>query len=241
MDIMKIINPCQCKVFDGSNERTVNAFCKITYQNGQLSITGVVGPKSNGDSCGSCGQCKDEISHGTPAKGWTDEMLKKFCSIWDTWHLNYMRPFCEHQKALGWNQLASVKVKIFHYMMTSEALDKKKAAEKAALDALREGRTFTPTELDVFYSNLEYLKDSPVELLDDPNYKPDPSLLSGGAVSVKSLGLLTPAEHPEGILGKACPVCGYKYGTAMLSEEVPVDVLKWLFSLPDAGLKPAWI
>lgn len=28
---------------------------------------------------------------------------------------------------------------------------------------------------------------------------------------------------------------GYKYGSAWLKEEVPIDVLKWLFSLPGAG------
>jgi hypothetical protein len=28
----------------------------------------------------------------------------------------------------------------------------------------------------------------------------------------KALGWLTPEEHPDGLLGRACPVCGYKYG-----------------------------
>lgn len=38
-------------------------------------------------------------------------------------------------------------------------------------------------------------------------------------------------EHPEGLLCKPCPTCGYKYGEAWLYEEVPEDVLIYLKSL----------
>jgi len=46
---------------------------------------------------------------------------------------------------------------------------------------------------------------------------------------------------PTGHLTEPCPTCGYKYGTAWLKEEVPQDVIDWLFSLPVADKKPAWI
>lgn len=45
----------------------------------------------------------------------------------------------------------------------------------------------------------------------------------------------------ESYIGKPCPVCGYKYGTAWLKEEVPSDVIEWLESLPESEIKPAWI
>lgn len=45
----------------------------------------------------------------------------------------------------------------------------------------------------------------------------------------------------ESYIGKPCPVCGYKYGTAWLKEEVPTNVIKWLESLPESKIKPAWI
>lgn len=32
-------------------------------------------------------------------------------------------------------------------------------------------------------------------------------------------------EHPKGLLCEPCPVCGYKYGTAWLLEEIPADVI----------------
>lgn len=84
----------------------VPAFVKIEYKNGKLRISGVIGPKPNNDCLGSCGQCVDEISAGTPADCWTSEMLEKFCAIWRKWHLNDMHAECEHQQELGYNKLA---------------------------------------------------------------------------------------------------------------------------------------
>ena len=43
--------------------------------------------------------------------------------------------------------------------------------------------------------------------------------------------------HPEDI----CPVCGYKLGSAWQRREVPPEVIKFLFSLPDSEKKPAWV
>lgn len=66
----------------------------IEYQDGKLSITGVEGPKKNGDCKGSFGQCVDAAR----------EINKKFADIWKCWHLNNMRPGCEHQREEGWNK-----------------------------------------------------------------------------------------------------------------------------------------
>ena len=173
----KIINPCKCLVYTSSGTEVLrNAFCKIEYNEseGRLSITGVIAPTRNGNALGSAGQCVDEIRGGTPTDDWNKEMLNKFCDIWDRWHLNDLRPYCNHQKELGWNIIASKKVNISTH-------------------------------------------------------------------ETKSLGWLRPDEHPEGILTKPCPVCGYKYGTAWLKEEVPEDVIKWLSDLPETKITPAWV
>lgn len=50
-----------------------------------------------------------------------------------------------------------------------------------------------------------------------------------------------PKDHPEGVLGKPCPICGYKYGTAWNKAEVPRNVLVFLRNLPDADKQPAWV
>jgi hypothetical protein len=57
----------------------------------------------------------------------------------------------------------------------------------------------------------------------------------------KEAGWVTPDEHPEGLLEKPCPVCGYKYGSAWNKESIPDDVLAWLYNLPDTKITPAWV
>lgn len=47
------------------------------------------------------------------------------------------------------------------------------------------------------------------------------------------LAWVTRREHPSGLLLEPCPVCGYKYGSAWLKEDVPEDVLQWLYALPE--------
>jgi hypothetical protein len=57
----------------------------------------------------------------------------------------------------------------------------------------------------------------------------------------KEAGWVTIDEHPEGLLNKPCPVCGYKYGSAWNREAVPDDILDWLCALPDTKISPAWV
>lgn len=224
----KIVNPCKCKVYDmHSKIIEVPAFVKIKYKEkkpGQkvLSITGVNG---------SCGQCIDEIRGGIPADGWDVDMIKKLCKIWEQWHLNDMNAACTHQQAAGWKEKEKIVVKIYEHIITMDAKKKKRAAENAALEALRNGETFTPTAEQVKYANLEnFIKSHLPEI--NENYKICKT-------EEKALGWLRPEVHPEGILGKECPVCGYKYGSSWFYESVPGDVIDWLFNLPDTKIKPA--
>lgn len=237
----KIINPVSCEI-GGRFER---GFCKIEFSEGKLSISGVIGPRSNGDCRGSCGQCVDEIREGTPAEGWTKEMVNRFCDLWEKWHLNDMRPYCPHQKELGWDKLAGKRVTLYNYRLNRMAFDKKKAAENAALDALRRGETFSPTEEQVLFATIPYSVKLPEEISGENAlyYEPKKPLFPGDerATEVKTLGWLKPDEHPDGILCKPCPICGYKYGTSWLKEEVPADVIDWLFALPDTTVRPAWV
>ena len=85
----------------------VSVFCKIEYRDGRLSISGVEGPRNNGDAWGSCGQIdmrfnkyRDLDFELNPA--WTPSMWLKFRRTWRKWRLHDMRPECEHQRALGW-------------------------------------------------------------------------------------------------------------------------------------------
>lgn len=44
-----------------------------------------------------------------------------------------------------------------------------------------------------------------------------------------------------GLLGKPCPVCGYKYGHSWVKEDIPEEVLQWLYDLPRNKTSYAWI
>lgn len=57
----------------------------------------------------------------------------------------------------------------------------------------------------------------------------------------KAAGWVYPREHPRGLLGRPCEVCGYRYGSAWLKEEVPAEVLAFLESLPETDKTPAWV
>ena len=94
-------------------------FCKIEIsEDGKLSITGVEGPKSNGDSYGSCGQIDmgyfhrnqehNDKRYSEPKKlsifndGWNEKLWLDFLEVWHERHLNDMTAACEHQRQLGW-------------------------------------------------------------------------------------------------------------------------------------------
>jgi hypothetical protein len=76
--------------------RQVSVYCKIQYtDDGRLSISGVEGPRPNGDCYGACGQIDMHLrGHEgciAPAPGWDLERLQKFFGVWSRWHLNDMR------------------------------------------------------------------------------------------------------------------------------------------------------
>lgn len=238
----KIINPIVSYEYGST---PVNGFAKIDFENGKLSISGVIGPRRNGNCIGSAGQCIDEIRRGEPAELWTREMVDKFCDIWEAWHLNDMRPYCVHQKNLGWDKLSSKKVTLYHYRLKREIIKEQEQAKSAAIKCLKSGETFTPTGKQTRLANLPYSITLPRETNQTENeyYEPKKPLYNGdsGFTEEKMLGWLYEKDHPEGLLCKPCPVCGYKYGTSCFKEEVPQDVLDWLFSLPNSEVVPAWV
>lgn len=163
-----------------------NVFCRIEYKNGRLSITGVVGPKANGDALGSCGQITDTLK-SPELVPYRDFPVAKFVEVWERWHLNDIRAGCEHQRAEGWNK-----------------------------------RPIDPTKpLNSYGKHYEGQR----------------------FASWNMLTWVPESEHPEGLLSRPCPTCGYKYGTKWLTEEVPEDVIAWLFSdaVPVTDVKPAWV
>lgn len=219
----KIIHPVRCEIMTGMSTLSPG-FVEIVFETGRLSMHGVIGPLRSGNCRGSCGQCIDEIREGFPADGWTREMVDKLCDIWERWHLNDMRAYCEHQKSMGWDKLAREPITFYNYSLNKEAMKKRHEAESAAMPQSLVVTKEIKGELTAFY-------------------EPKKPLFAGdrGPTSTQQRGWIRFDEFEEGILCKPCPVCGYKYGTQWLKEEVPEEVIDWLFALPNSDKKPAWI
>lgn len=143
-------------------------FCKIQYENGALSISGVDGPLKSGNARGACGQILHDIDPEEIiyAPGWNKELLIRFLEIWDRWHLNDLRAGTPKQlEILKKNESKFIECEKCYYSWASELL--------------------------------------------------------------KSEGLQIDD--------------GYIYGSGWLTEEVPQEVIDFLFSLPDTDRKPAWV
>lgn len=241
----KVVKPCECEVYAYGKNVFKPAYAKIEYTDGRLSISGVVAPRQNGNCFGSAGQCSEEIRIGTPIGEWTEEMLKKFCDIWDRWHLNDARPYCTHMKELGWDEQAKEKVKIMTYNLTKEACDAKETAKKRAIECLKKGQPFYPTKDEIAYANMPYS----IKVYNDEETSYDKSIyrdayeykekdvLGHSNTEYETRGWISYDEHPLGFIGRPCPTCGYEYGTAWKTEEVPEEVLEFLEGLPDDTCK----
>ena len=229
----KIINPCRTK--DGS------VFCEIKFADGKLSISGVIGPMRGGNARGGCEQINMRFAESYPegartyTEGWSSELFGRFLKTWDRWHLNDMRAGCEHQRK-DW--LPEWKLSLTHYTWGPSFNTLRLRVERAEATA-EEYQTYQAMKTRVYAVTVASggPKYGTPEVLD---------LLAGGWIKAektetKAAGWVTPAEHPNGLLTKPCPVCGYKYGSAWTKEEVPPEVLAFLESLPVSTITPAWV
>lgn len=78
-----------------------DVFCRVRYRDGRLSITGVIGPRRDGDAWGGCGQIVGTVGAAeiSPAPGWDADRIARFLAAWDRWHLNDMRAGTPEQMA----------------------------------------------------------------------------------------------------------------------------------------------
>lgn len=252
----KVVNPGKC--YYGGYHSKKPVFCKIEYKDGKLSISGVIAPLRSGNAMGGCGQISMEFKHRNEidddarytnlippehfdfSPGWDGEKWLDFLDVWKQWHLNDMSPCCTHQKALGWDKLAGKEVTLYHFVLKMEVVSEQKKLEKDALEAYRNRmplHELTPREAHILKLPYE------ITLSDEiapEEYEPRKGL-SGDYKEVKTLGWLYPKDHPDGILTKECPECGYKYGSAWHTFPVPNDVLEFLLKLPDTTVTPAWV
>jgi hypothetical protein len=212
-------------------------FLFIEWDGRKLSVSGVDGPTADGNARGSCGQCAEALGDLKEyAAGWDADKAKRMREIWDHWHLNNMRAGCEHQRA-SWDQ--AERIEVVKYGLSTEAYQTRtQAMERAAIAAAAGTDPKLTAEEKALILLSDWFKGRRAPDADDP--------LSGCFVAkkreTKAAALVYQSEHDRGLLMKPCEVCGYKYGSQWLHEEVPEDVIQWLAELPDDrnGLPRAW-
>jgi hypothetical protein len=200
-------------------------FVRVEFKGGRLSICGDV-YRSGHDVGG--GQCVDLIKrlavHGNLCAGVTTADLLHLVYLWDRWHLNDMRAYCEHQGALGWDDEARQQVPMYSFKRKHSVFSEMHSLERDIVARMARGETIEPNERYVTLSALPWRIESPVDTLPEnisEYYDHD-------GTQFKGLGWLRESEHPRGLLCRPCPVCGYKYGSSWLREDVPSYVLDWL-------------
>lgn len=184
--------------------------------------------------CG--GQCLDDISTRLH-----DPVFSEILRLWELYDLNNMHPECEHQRDLGWCNKEKEKVTLYHWKMTREAVKEQDAAKESAIKALQAGKPFFPSKEQSFMATIPYLLTTYTATLPEDVeklYEPKISFYNGdkGNTEVKTLGWLTPEEHPDGLLSRPCPVCGYKYGTGWNYFPIPEEDEKIILKLLKDGI-----
>lgn len=175
------------------------------------------------------GQNLDTIAHFV--KGPT---FKKIYRLWSLYHLNGMHAECEHQRALGWRELAGEEVTSYAFDLNDDTREKVKKAKARAINCLKAGETFTPTPEETRLSNLPESLELAIDELSDEYaamYKPGKFLSGWKHEKHERRGWVRYEEDARGLLGRPCPVCGYKYGTSWLYAEIPADDLQQILYL----------
>ena len=192
----------------------------VKYANGRLSLTGEIGYRGN-DGCGQIR--KPEFSSFEP--GWNQESVDRLWDIWDRWHLNDMRPGCAHQRIdPDWD--TTRKIEITKFGWTKKYYEMRRAAEHGLLD--NDGYV-------EYASAVAPVVDAATLGFQAPKSPADPraakalemGLIEPKGTELKAAGWVDYRTHPEGLLCKPCPVCGYGYGTAWRLEQVPEEIIAW--------------
>jgi hypothetical protein len=85
-DFSKVVRIGTSKTSGG---RGYSVFCKISFTDGKISISGVEGPLASGNCLGGCGQIDMHDWNLTSyATGWNRAKVTEFRRIWREWHLN---------------------------------------------------------------------------------------------------------------------------------------------------------
>jgi hypothetical protein len=139
-DFDKVVRIGTIETYHHRSMLPTDVYIHIEYKAGKLSITGVIGPRSNGDAWGGCGQIDMEFDHRNKsqndsryrnpitideikfAPGWSAELWYGLLNVWSMYHLNDLRAACEHQEIMGqtWTTHPSATCPVCDYRLGSQ-------------------------------------------------------------------------------------------------------------------------
>ena len=206
------------KPFNKRVRLSISSYVDISFSSdGNLSISG--------SSHRSSGQCQDAFAHSA------NPNVQELVRIWNRWHLNDLRAGCEHQRNNpDWDLHKLIRKNT--YVLNTDAVVAAAKIKEDAIKALSSDGTVTLNKdeqklLGLSYYIYTYEADIPVNV----------QYYNLKETTFIAAGRLSHNDTPHGLLSKPCEVCGYKYGTAWLREEVPEDVLEWLYNITSKELQ----
>lgn len=150
--------------------------------------------------------------------------LKRILDIWKEYHLNDMHAECIHQEEAGIRKLASQPLYKVEYTMTHDTIVKQRGVEDFIKKELTQNGTVALSQdqrelytmkysIKKFFLNADEAKENIPE-----GYKLR-------EVETTLRGHTSLSESEFGLLGKECPVCGYKYGHGWTYRPIPEEIL----------------
>lgn len=137
--------------------------------------------------------------------------IDRLCDIWDRWHLNGMQAGCEHQRAAHWHICPG------HYGYPGE--DRVNCLTADLVPHVYRMEKDRQRQAQVFVKRLEREWNA-AHALDIVTLEREPRRMY--TFSINSY------RCEFDMLSQPCPVCGYKYGSAWLHEELPESIISEL-------------
>lgn len=161
------------------------------------------------------GQCIDDIYKEYHLDMTRDNanIYRKIMELWQRNHLNDMNAGCIHQRK-NWDtdkdlKLAKLKLDL------DKAGKQVRDIEKRVDEEVKKKLKASITKYEQKLLNLPYWVTVPIE-----EVKKYTEFYSVEEEKTEKAHWVNPEDHPEGLLGKPCEVCGYKYGTAWNYEPI---------------------
>lgn len=166
-----------------------------------------------------CGQVDMDIDYEAAS-----DDLKRILDIWKEYHLNDMHAECIHQEEAGMRELASQPLYKAKYTMTHDTIMNQRKVEDFIKKELIENGTVTLSQEQRDLYTMKYsIKKFFLNAEEAEANIPEGYKLREVETTLRGHTSLSESEF--GLLGKECPVCGYKYGHGWTYRPIPEEIL----------------